>query len=276
MLNLFDDRTPALLAEALDQTHNTLDGIGYRRFRADHPTDLERLDELARKNLLNVDDVHDTFRVGFMGLYFVEGATCNALLADINRILDLLREKYRQTSEQPVTLAVIAETLKLERSRVECCIDYIRKALTIAGTTDLKDPNAVAVPSEFLLQQGKFEEVLAERARSWFPALFKKEKTGSTNGNIEPTLIECKTYRLCGHSRSDPRTYRSKEEEAEWQQLDPIPRFGQQLVTRGLCTPERLQELEQAVEQTLDEAIAFAESSPEPELAELYTHVFKE
>ena len=91
-----------------------------------------------------------------------------------------------------------------------------------------------------------------------------------------PTLIECKTYRLCGHSRSDPRTYRSKEEEAEWQQLDPIPRFGQQLVTRGLCTPERLQELEQAVEQTLDEAIAFAESSPEPELAELYTHVFKE
>ncbi len=29
-----------------------------------------------------------------------------------------------------------------------------------------------------------------------------------------PTLLECKTYRLCGHSRSDPRTYRTKEEEA--------------------------------------------------------------
>jgi len=185
MLNLFDDRTPALLADALEQMHNTLDGIGYRRFRADHPTDLERLDELARKNLLNVDEVHDTFRVGFMGLYFVEGATRDALVADINRILDLLREKYRQTSEQPVTLAVIAGMLNLDRSRVECCIDFIRKALTIAGTADLKDPNAVAVPSEFLLQQGKFEEVLAERARSWFPALFKKEKTGSTNGNVE-------------------------------------------------------------------------------------------
>jgi len=185
MLNLFDDRTPALLADALEQMHNTLDGIGYRRFRADHPTDLERLDELARKNLLNVDEVHDTFRVSFMGLYFVEGATRDALLADINRILDLLREKYRQTSEQPVTLAAIAEMLKLERSRVECCIDYIRKALTLAGTTDLKDPNAVAVPSEFLLQQGKFEEVLDERARSWFPALFKKERATPTNGAVE-------------------------------------------------------------------------------------------
>ena len=185
MLNLFDDRTPTLLAEALEQTHNSLDGIGYRRFRGDHVTDLERLDELARKNLLDVDDVHDTFRVGFMGLYFVESATRNALVADINQILDLLREKYRQTLEQPVTLVVIADTLKLERSRVECCIDYIRKALTLAGTSDLKDPNSVAVPSEYLLQQGKFEEVLDERARSWFPTLFKKEKSEPSQVNVQ-------------------------------------------------------------------------------------------
>ena len=40
-----------------------------------------------------------------------------------------------------------------------------------------------------------------------------------------PTLLECKTYRLCGHSRCDPRTYRTKEEEAEWQQRDPILRL---------------------------------------------------
>ncbi len=91
-----------------------------------------------------------------------------------------------------------------------------------------------------------------------------------------PTLLECKTYRLCGHSRSDPRTYRSKEEEAEWQQLDPIPRFRRQLATQDFCTIAQLQEIEQDVEQTLDQAIAFAESSPAPELAELYTHVFKE
>ena len=40
-----------------------------------------------------------------------------------------------------------------------------------------------------------------------------------------PTLLECKTYRLCGHSRSDPRTYRSKDEEAEWatRDRDPAP-----------------------------------------------------
>jgi pyruvate dehydrogenase E1 component alpha subunit len=91
-----------------------------------------------------------------------------------------------------------------------------------------------------------------------------------------PTLIECKTYRQCGHSRSDPRTYRSKEEEAEWEKRDPIPRFRQHLLAHKICTIEQIQQIEQNVEQTIDEAIAFAESSPEPELAALFTHVFKE
>lgn len=91
-----------------------------------------------------------------------------------------------------------------------------------------------------------------------------------------PTLIECKTYRLCGHSRSDPRTYRTEAEEAEWQELDPISRLRRRLLEQGFGSPELLQELELGVEQTIDDAIAFAEASPEPELADLYTHVFKE
>jgi pyruvate dehydrogenase E1 component alpha subunit len=45
---------------------------------------------------------------------------------------------------------------------------------------------------------------------------------------------------------------------------------------QGVDTAEQLQDVEQGVEQTIVEAIAFAESSPEPELADLYTHVFKE
>ncbi len=91
-----------------------------------------------------------------------------------------------------------------------------------------------------------------------------------------PTLIECKTYRLCGHSRSDPRTYRSREEEAEWQKRDPIPRFRQWLLAEQRFTADQLSEVDQDVEEIIDEAIAFAEASPEPQLADLYADVFKE
>jgi len=55
-----------------------------------------------------------------------------------------------------------------------------------------------------------------------------------------PTLIEAQTYRLCGHSRSDPRTYRSKEEEAAWQLRDPIPSLAVRLKQMGAATDESL------------------------------------
>lgn len=89
-----------------------------------------------------------------------------------------------------------------------------------------------------------------------------------------PTLIECKTYRLCGHSRSDPRTYRSKEEEAIWDAKDPIPNLGERLKAMGLATDETLASVEKEVVALVDEAVAFAEESPLPEPSDALRDVF--
>jgi len=89
-----------------------------------------------------------------------------------------------------------------------------------------------------------------------------------------PTLIECKTYRLCGHSRSDPRTYRSKEEETLWEAKDPIPNLGERLKHMGLVTDESLAAIETEVEALIDEAVAFAEESPSPEPSDALKHVY--
>jgi TPP-dependent pyruvate/acetoin dehydrogenase alpha subunit len=89
-----------------------------------------------------------------------------------------------------------------------------------------------------------------------------------------PVLIEAKTYRLCGHSRSDPRTYRSKEEEALWEARDPIPNLGQRLQALGLATGESLAVFEREVTALIDDAVRFAEESPPPEPADTLQHVF--
>lgn len=89
-----------------------------------------------------------------------------------------------------------------------------------------------------------------------------------------PTLLECKTYRLCGHSRSDPRTYRTKEEEALWETKDPITRLADRLQQRGLATTASLAEIEQSVKAEIDEAVAFAEASPSPVPEDTLKHVF--
>lgn len=93
-------------------------------------------------------------------------------------------------------------------------------------------------------------------------------------GGGGPTLLECKTYRLCGHSRSDPRTYRSKEEEAEWAERDPIKRLAERLLESGQVDQGWLDRVEQEVTAEIDDAVAFAESSPSPAPEEALEHVF--
>ena len=89
-----------------------------------------------------------------------------------------------------------------------------------------------------------------------------------------PTLIECKTYRFVGHSRSDPRSYRSKEEEAEWQAKDPILRLAGRIKELGLADDSDLASIEEEIERKIDDAVAYAESSPDPEPEDALQHVF--
>jgi len=91
-----------------------------------------------------------------------------------------------------------------------------------------------------------------------------------------PTLLECMTYRQCGHSRSDPRTYRTREEEDTWKLKDPIAGFRSYLLAQQLAAENQLQAVESKVEAQIQDAIEYAESSPLPEPAEVTTDVFKE
>jgi pyruvate dehydrogenase E1 component alpha subunit len=91
-----------------------------------------------------------------------------------------------------------------------------------------------------------------------------------------PTLLECKTYRQCGHSRSDPRTYRSKDEEAEWAKRDPIQLLAGHLLAAGQADQAALTEIEKEVVALIDDAVAFAEASPAPAPEDALKDVFWE
>jgi len=86
-----------------------------------------------------------------------------------------------------------------------------------------------------------------------------------------PTLIECKTYRWHGHSEHDPAFYRTDEELAMWKSRDPLPTFTTYLRHREVLTDEVLLGIDQRVIREIDEAVAFAESSPDPDPSEAAT-----
>jgi len=89
-----------------------------------------------------------------------------------------------------------------------------------------------------------------------------------------PTLVECKTYRYYGHSLSDPRRYRTKEEEEYWRSKDPIIRFSKKLIDAGILTEEKLKMLEEEVVREINEAEQFALNSPYPSPESAYEDVY--
>jgi TPP-dependent pyruvate/acetoin dehydrogenase alpha subunit len=78
-----------------------------------------------------------------------------------------------------------------------------------------------------------------------------------------PILLECKTYRFVGHSRNDARGYRTKEEEAHWKERDPILRLRSALSSEAGISEDVFEEIDNEVKKELDDATAFARTSPD-------------
>jgi TPP-dependent pyruvate/acetoin dehydrogenase alpha subunit len=90
-----------------------------------------------------------------------------------------------------------------------------------------------------------------------------------------PTLIEAKTYRYRGHSRSDPRAYRTKEEEQHYHDRDPIKQYRDYLIEHKVLTAKEFEDLQDKVDENIAYAERFSlEESPYPDPAELYEDVY--
>lgn len=90
-----------------------------------------------------------------------------------------------------------------------------------------------------------------------------------------PIFIECKTYRQCGHSKSDQREYRTREEEKEWEKKDPIKRFRQELLNGNPISEKELVKIEKEVRDEIEEATKFALESPELEPSQLLNDLYQ-
>jgi len=88
-----------------------------------------------------------------------------------------------------------------------------------------------------------------------------------------PTLLEAKTYRYRGHSRTDPARYRPDGELDRWRQRDPIAILGANLAAEGSLATEDQAKLKDEIRLEIDAAAASAAASPFPSLEELRHYV---
>ncbi|MBZ9874958.1 thiamine pyrophosphate-dependent dehydrogenase E1 component subunit alpha [Mesorhizobium sp. BR1-1-9] len=92
-----------------------------------------------------------------------------------------------------------------------------------------------------------------------------------------PTLIESKTYRHRGHSKSDRNRYRTKEEIEDWMSnRDPITLFESELRDFGFIDEKGIEAIREAVAQEIADGIEFAKASPSPDVSETGNYVYTE
>jgi TPP-dependent pyruvate/acetoin dehydrogenase alpha subunit len=89
-----------------------------------------------------------------------------------------------------------------------------------------------------------------------------------------PTLLEFKTYRYMGHSRFEKSSYRSVGEVETWKRRDPIPRLKDWMADEFGVGAEETAAIEAAASRELEEAVSFAESSPDPDPDDWRKHLF--
>ena len=89
-----------------------------------------------------------------------------------------------------------------------------------------------------------------------------------------PSLVECKTYRWRGHSKSDRNLYRTKEEIDAWRKRDPIRLLEAELVAHGRFEAAELAAIEKAAALEIERALDFAKTSPDPAPSDLTRDVY--
>jgi len=104
--------------------------------------------------------------------------------------------------------------------------------------------------------------------------LAMKQAAEYARQNSKLMLMEAKTYRWYGHSRSDPRVYRTKEEEKAWKDRDPILVLSEKLTSEKLISPKEIEAIQKAAFDSIEEATKFAIESAWPEVKDLAKDVY--
>lgn len=140
-------------------------------------------------------------------------------------------------------------------------------SVSVERSHAVKDLTKKALAFDMPAESVDGQDVLAVRE------VVKKWVDYAREGN-GPSFIVANTYRYYGHSRSDPRVYRTREEEKFWRERDPIIIFANKMKEQQILADEEINQIEEEVRKEIEEAVDFAIKSPYPEPHELYEDLY--
>jgi len=197
----------------------------------------------------------------------------------------------------PMSVGLALAAKRLKEDRITCCIFGEGAAAEGAFHEAMNLASLWELPLLFLCENNRYAmgtalhyshavEELANKGPAYgiesasidgmdLPTVIAAAKTAVRHirDTGRPYFLVCNTYRFRAHSMFDAELYRDKAEVEEWKKRDPIPAFRQLLLEQGLITDADVKTMRQDVEDTVKQAVSFAERGTWEPLEELTHHM---
>ncbi|TBW27392.1 pyruvate dehydrogenase (acetyl-transferring) E1 component subunit alpha [Gramella sp. KN1008] len=151
------------------------------------------------------------------------------------------------------------------------CVENNGYAMGTSVARTSKDPEIWKLGKGYEMPCGPVDAMNPVKVAEAFDEAIKRARKGDG-----PTFLELKTYRYRGHSMSDAQKYRTKEEVAEYQKLDPITQVLDVIKEKKYASEKEIKEINKRVKDRVAECEKFADESDFPEKSVMYDVVYEQ
>ena len=189
MFSILDKNLKDLLQDFLNQLQGGV--VKVKKFRTQHHDKKAYIDFLEDQQILNIDCTNPssrTYEISYIGLYLSNCELSKAIFKTIDRIANLLRERYESDPSDEIYISVesIETSLSINHEEFINAYIYLHDFTRLAGTKDLSRKDAKILLGEKLLDFTRFSEIPEGMLRSRFPEDFNLQNVNKKpHGNTE-------------------------------------------------------------------------------------------
>lgn len=163
--------------------------VSAKQFCADHADDIEIIEGLQRKNLIDWNTENDTYHTKFTAFIIFENKLFTDALSSIEKVFNRLRDLHMEEADRGISIDSLSNQVNLERDQTVESLLYLKDIVHIGLSHDLDSPEALVIPTQELTQYAGFSAVIDEQVERLDHVKVTKEETMRLRSNQLAKLL---------------------------------------------------------------------------------------
>lgn len=178
-----------LLVDLFEQCHKNNKWMSAREFSAEHAKEIEIIEKLKRKNLIEWDTGTDTYHIKFRVFLLIENKQLNDTFYSIERVFNHLRDLYIEQMDRGITIADLCKQTNLGSEPVKEALLYLKEITPFSVSPDLDSVDAVVIPTQAFINYSGFNAIIDEQLGYMDHTVGIPEETKRLRSNQKAKLL---------------------------------------------------------------------------------------